>query len=809
MSLNPPKKCPHHPHDPYYQCVACAPGPSAYWEGRSAGLAAQNWYEIKEWPVGRRPTDLAPEFILTWQAGFARGWQESGKPRENPGLGALLCTVGNPPIDPIIERAIRAAMVDRDLRRIDANFVGYYLTEPRSVAAIQDALAIFRERGGRNPSSPDVRDLAFGARVEMEHTRDPRVARRIAREHLAERPDYYARMRACGLAKANPRLSVGAKRRFGSHELTYRGTHSRRGVGRDDSVQVWTCECGGQRLLTADGGMEVSISSELAGQCRLEDPRWPGQRAAYANPSSSGDDWKPIGYGMYAVTLREAKRLAGGALPTGKVIVRDGGVPYLLARSGRRWVVSTAPHANPPSGDEELRALERAVQAGDVSALPRLLTAQRRVGRVKLVDQVLALLRQGRGRADIRRLKEQTGAMAFEVSHALDALHAEGLLDATGKPLVGPRRPNPAPSASGNPPAALRRYGPDAERWWEEASRAPSPRAGIRNKYSNPIADWKDATTGEPRAAEAGQFNLMSRSHEQRLAVKRLSPGFVEVRDAPGCRQNPWWEDPTQAARVDDVLLAYLRSRRGGLPRMSSIMRGTGLPDSAITAAWYRLQRAGVIDGRGRPQHRNPGWQNYYMIPTSLEQGASTCSVCGAVPVMFGVAQHETPSGQRTVKRTYCELHGRAWCKKRGVKYSNPVAGSAANPPSSAALKLPRSRVVGRISIEEAIRRKVPGIREAVARFRKFHGCDPSGDVTVYDDGRKDDVAGFLIGRSPEITYDDVPPGSNKEGNPWVHKTSKKTPSYLVHIPATKDTMVIGHMTVSDWLREKGENREH
>ena len=40
----------------------------------------------------------------------------------------------------------------------------------------------------------DPRQLKAGIKVEMEHTRDPRIARLIALDHLAEIPDYYTRL---------------------------------------------------------------------------------------------------------------------------------------------------------------------------------------------------------------------------------------------------------------------------------------------------------------------------------------------------------------------------------------------------------------------------------------------------------------------------------------------------------------------------------------------------------------------------------------------------------------------------------------
>lgn len=52
---------------------------------------------------------------------------------------------------------------------------------------------------GRKPSDFDQRQLAMGIRVELEHTRDWRLAREIAMDHLTEYPDYYTRLLAAKL----------------------------------------------------------------------------------------------------------------------------------------------------------------------------------------------------------------------------------------------------------------------------------------------------------------------------------------------------------------------------------------------------------------------------------------------------------------------------------------------------------------------------------------------------------------------------------------------------------------------------------
>jgi hypothetical protein len=148
-------------------------------------------------------------------------------------------------------------------------------------------------------------------------------------------------------------------------------------------------------------------------------------------------------------------------------------------------------------------------------------------------------------------------------------------------------------------------------------------------------------------------------------------------------------------------------------------------------------------------------------------------------------------------------LFGRGKSKRR----------APAQPAGRSNLKLPRGKVAGKISLAEAIRRNVPGIREAVARFKKFHGCAPSGDVTLYDDGRKDNAAGFIMGRIPAYDYvvdKSLVPGSNKNKGPWRHAASTKNPSYYAHIPSSGQTVVVGATKVTDWMRETDDtDRRH
>lgn len=49
-------------------------------------------------------------------------------------------------------------------------------------------------RSKKTTKEPDAHQLAMGIKVEMEHTTDKEVAEKIARDHLAEFPDYYTRL---------------------------------------------------------------------------------------------------------------------------------------------------------------------------------------------------------------------------------------------------------------------------------------------------------------------------------------------------------------------------------------------------------------------------------------------------------------------------------------------------------------------------------------------------------------------------------------------------------------------------------------
>lgn len=50
------------------------------------------------------------------------------------------------------------------------------------------------DRKGFTEQDADPNELMMGVKVEMEHTVDPVIAKKITLDHLAEIPDYYTRL---------------------------------------------------------------------------------------------------------------------------------------------------------------------------------------------------------------------------------------------------------------------------------------------------------------------------------------------------------------------------------------------------------------------------------------------------------------------------------------------------------------------------------------------------------------------------------------------------------------------------------------
>ena len=56
----------------------------------------------------------------------------------------------------------------------------------------KSVLRELRLKHGSDPDSKfDKRQLAMGVKVEMEHTDDPAIAKKISKAHLSENPAYY------------------------------------------------------------------------------------------------------------------------------------------------------------------------------------------------------------------------------------------------------------------------------------------------------------------------------------------------------------------------------------------------------------------------------------------------------------------------------------------------------------------------------------------------------------------------------------------------------------------------------------------
>jgi hypothetical protein len=62
----------------------------------------------------------------------------------------------------------------------------------------------------------DDRELAMGVQVEMEHTRNPKVAELIAKHHLSEDPRYYTKLRSVHLDAAYQTYYDGSSRLMGA-----------------------------------------------------------------------------------------------------------------------------------------------------------------------------------------------------------------------------------------------------------------------------------------------------------------------------------------------------------------------------------------------------------------------------------------------------------------------------------------------------------------------------------------------------------------------------------------------------------------
>ena len=63
-----------------------------------------------------------------------------------------------------------------------------------------------------NVGKPSASSVRMGIKVEMEHTKNPKIAEKIARDHLKEFPDYYVRLAKMEREAKKDRIIVDPKK---------------------------------------------------------------------------------------------------------------------------------------------------------------------------------------------------------------------------------------------------------------------------------------------------------------------------------------------------------------------------------------------------------------------------------------------------------------------------------------------------------------------------------------------------------------------------------------------------------------------
>jgi len=64
----------------------------------------------------------------------------------------------------------------------------------RHIYAILSSIVSEGKTKGKSSGKYDEKELEMGIKIEMEHTTFPAIAKKIARDHLSEIPDYYTRL---------------------------------------------------------------------------------------------------------------------------------------------------------------------------------------------------------------------------------------------------------------------------------------------------------------------------------------------------------------------------------------------------------------------------------------------------------------------------------------------------------------------------------------------------------------------------------------------------------------------------------------
>ena len=72
-----------------------------------------------------------------------------------------------------------------------------------NITSFNDSVKILKNKGILTEAdmNMDSSELAMGIKVEMEHTEDMAVAKKIAMDHLAENPKYYSELKVSGIEK--------------------------------------------------------------------------------------------------------------------------------------------------------------------------------------------------------------------------------------------------------------------------------------------------------------------------------------------------------------------------------------------------------------------------------------------------------------------------------------------------------------------------------------------------------------------------------------------------------------------------------
>lgn len=100
------------------------------------------------------------------------------------------------------DRRERAAVVREACRAAGPPVIDFIPMAKKTPAQLDREIATHLHRyglpngraKGRRPSEFDLVQLRRGIQVEMEHTSDPKIAERIAMDHLVEDPLYYVKL---------------------------------------------------------------------------------------------------------------------------------------------------------------------------------------------------------------------------------------------------------------------------------------------------------------------------------------------------------------------------------------------------------------------------------------------------------------------------------------------------------------------------------------------------------------------------------------------------------------------------------------